>query len=325
MSHKKTMLRPSLASIPLLVLILLSEQARSVVHDTLYITSGYLQAQNDSFPVLTFERNPAFHQGDPFLEVTTGDTLELRLTNADAVDHTVGIMHTALTPVLVPSGGSVVLQISGLSDGVYQLYDTDEDFQYQGLSTIMSVVVTPADTTLLRLANIGFTITKYTFPAQLNARIVASDGRALPTEELSDTLRLYPGERYSVLVTAPSGFEGHIVADYLSMHNDLWLGQNSLPVNTDEVLGSPHSTDVSEAMVVPNPFTTHFTVRSEAFCSSDRVEVCIRSASGREIKRLVVMDFCEEITVSGDEFASGVYFVEIRSDRHHEVLKVIKK
>ena len=38
------------------------------------------------------------------------------------------------------------------------------------------------------------------FPSSLGARIVDSDGRPLPIEEFSDTIEVYPGERYGVLV-----------------------------------------------------------------------------------------------------------------------------
>ena len=80
----------------------------------------------------------------------------------------------------------------------------------------------------LRLINIGFTDMEVIFPGELAAEIVASDGRPLPASVYSDTVKIYPGERYGVLLTFSSEVEDPILVNYYDMYD----GSNPLFTNT---------------------------------------------------------------------------------------------
>ena len=44
------------------------------------------------------------------------------------------------------------------------------------------------------------------FPSGLNAQVVSSDGRPLSNIELTDTVLIYPGERYGVIAEGNGDF-----------------------------------------------------------------------------------------------------------------------
>jgi hypothetical protein len=155
--------------------------------------------------------------------------------------------------------------------------------------TNMTISAASSDTVLLRLANIGFSINRFTFPSALNATVVSSDGRPLTVAEQSDTLRIYPGERYSVLFTPPPGFQGYILVDHLHMYADEVLGLNSIPINTGVIYGIADASDDSPLFTVsPNP-------------ASDRIDLWISSAvrerSGLSM-RFVMVNNTGEIVLS---------------------------
>lgn len=75
--------------------------------------------------------------------------------------------------------------------------------------------------TYVRLVNIGFLKNRVIFPSALNARIISSDGRPLPVEEISDTIELHPGERYGVLCKATDEFSDSIRVEFINMNTGL--------------------------------------------------------------------------------------------------------
>ncbi len=172
--------------------------------------------------------------------------------------------------------------------------------------TNMTIEMTQNDTVLLRLANIGFTINKFSFPPSMNVRIVASDGRPLPQEEISDTLRLYPGERYSVLLTAPDNFEGYVVVDYLSMHEDLHLGQNSIPINTSAVLNDPTNEIEDQVLAYPVPV-----IGEELYIKTPHFDqnavILLVDLNGKVIKRQNCTG--QHSTINVADVSSGTYLI----------------
>ncbi len=114
----------------------------------------------------------------------------------------------------------------------------------------------------LRFANIGFFANEVIFPSSLNAKIVASDGRPLPEVEVSDTLTLFPGERYGVLINNPAIGTDSILLNFRDLNtNRLWNTQ-FIPYENVEVLNIEQTFD-SELVVYPNPFTKTIDVVSK--------------------------------------------------------------
>ncbi|MFQ5447102.1 MAG: multicopper oxidase domain-containing protein, partial [Saprospiraceae bacterium] len=58
----------------------------------------------------------------------------------------------------------------------------------------------------MRLTNIGYGIHEFVFPPELNATTLSSDGRPLPQAVLSNTVTVYPGERYGVMLNSADAF-----------------------------------------------------------------------------------------------------------------------
>lgn len=89
--------------------------------------------------------------------------------------------------------------------------------------------------TLIRLLNIGFSAHQYTFPEGVNAIVYTSDGRALNKPFYCRTLTLFPGERYSVILSTQNQLlQDYIVVDYLDLYQLKNQGRNYIGINTNQ-------------------------------------------------------------------------------------------
>lgn len=109
------------------------------------------------------------------------------------------------------------------------------------------------DQVLLRLTNLGYTLVEYELPPELNATVYTSDGRPLPEPFNTQLLEVYPGERFSAIVTPPNGFEGAVFAHYYSMINKEFEHTNEIPIRNG-VYTNIHEQERGTAFkVFPNP------------------------------------------------------------------------
>ncbi|MEM9936640.1 MAG: multicopper oxidase domain-containing protein [Bacteroidota bacterium] len=99
--------------------------------------------------------------------------------------------------------------------------------------TSISISADPSQKVYLRTINIGYGVQEIIFPASFNARTLSSDGRPLPVEQVSDTLRIYPGERYGTLLDFFSNDTDSIVVNYYDMYHETPLYTNRVPLNAD--------------------------------------------------------------------------------------------
>jgi len=168
---------------------------------------------------------------------------------------------------------SVLMHDHDTSFAIHELEIPDFDPQFfliNGLSDqqlVDSVVQLNSAVNLVnyvRLANIGYCGTRVIFPPALNARIVASDGRPLNIEEVSDTIYLYPGERYGVLTEASMEFQGQITFDYIDLNTMTIKNTQVVPVS---VIGyvelNENLEDNFSFKIVPNPFDENTSVEFE--------------------------------------------------------------
>ncbi len=124
----------------------------------------------------------------------------------------------------------------------------------------------------LRLANIGNLANKYHFPSFLNAQIVSSDGRALPSAEMTNELWVFPGERYGVLLDATLQGKDSIQLGFHNMNTLKEEGRASLLTHVQGSLGIRTAEDVGIA-VFPNPGNGHIFYSIPASLSIQGVQV----------------------------------------------------
>lgn len=117
---------------------------------------------------------------------------------------------------------------------------------------------TTDDTIALRLSNMGYGRVRFIFPPECNLSIQMSDGRALPAPINSDTIDVYSGERYTVLINPDTTISSNVEIIYTDLRTNADLGNNSIPVfitgaglselnsiNGIEIMGNPTSNILS--------------------------------------------------------------------------------
>lgn len=207
--------------------------------------------------------------------------------------------------------------LNPISPGPFHLFDPDY-FMINGKSgnqilvdESMIIDAQPGDSILLRLANIAFSKVVFHFPEELNAKVYGSDGRFIPVPMEVDSLELYAGERYSVILYPDQYIQDLIEVEYLRMYEDILEGTNEIPVNIDvsSVSNSSYVVDV-----FPNPTTGSIKVIAHDDISSIR----LRDLNGRVLKEWTNS---RELEIS--EFVAGCYILEIGSGSEVMIQKII--
>lgn len=143
-----------------------------------------------------------------------------------------------------------------LSPGPFNEFKTDY-FMVNGLSGNQLYNSVPnhvsaysGDSVLLRIGNIAYTKVEYIFPEELNAKAYMSDGRVLPMSFDCDTLVIYPGERYSILLVPTADTDEDIKVNSYEMRNDQLESTNLIRLNPN--LGIPTKSN-QIVSYYPNP------------------------------------------------------------------------
>ena len=162
---------------------------------------------------------------------------------------------------------------------------------------------------LLRLANIGYYGNTYHFPMHLNARIISSDGRPLPSIEFSDSLTIMPGERYQVLLQSTNELEALIEVDYINLNTQIVENTQEISVLISGYFSVLENRN--EAInIYPNPSLgkLHF--------STEINEIELYDLNGRLLKTKVNANFID-IT----DLEKGSYLINLDG----QIKKIIKK
>ncbi len=206
------------------------------------------------------------------------------LSEIDTSWHTDSVLlhdhDTTLTihQVEIPDYNPQFFLVNGLSDQ-----------QLVNENTVFNSAVGQVDYT--RLANIGFCGVRVIFPPELNAQIVASDGRPLPTEEISDTVYLFPGERFGVLTDPSSEFTGEITFDYIDMNTMQTKNTQVVPVIVSGFAGNDEvSISNDNVQISPNPFISKLEVEFELEYA-DAIGFQIVDFNGRIIEKVAPKNF----------------------------------
>lgn len=151
-----------------------------------------------------------------------------------------------------------------LSPGLFTLYEPTY-FMLNGLSGAQlqtgdfDVNGSINDTIALRLGNMGYGMVRYIFPPEANMRIYMSDGRPLPNMIESDTIEVFSGERFTVVLYPTEEFTSQVELQYIDLRTNQHVGTNTVPMEISlvstaeiekempfELLGNP----IDEVLVI---------------------------------------------------------------------------
>lgn len=164
------------------------------------------------------------------------------------------------------------------------------------------------DSIVLRLGSMSYGYQKYTFPTGLNAKVYMSDGRPLPTPFSSDTLRIYPGERYEVVLKPTTLVNDYITVDYHNCNNETYMGTNYIGVNMYVPVGIADNKTANGFRIFPNPANELL-----YFMNDDvrNTEAIIYSINGAEVLKTKIVLGKNTLDVSN--LNSGMYLLRSKS------------
>jgi len=113
------------------------------------------------------------------------------------------------------------------------------------------VYASAEEPTALRLGSMAYSKITCHFPEGLNAELWMSDGREVPVEVL-DSLEIYPGERFTVLVQPEVGYDGGVTAAFEHMVDGYEEAEEFLQIR-EESLHPSHVASLDEPTWYPNP------------------------------------------------------------------------
>lgn len=174
--------------------------------------------------------------------------------------------------------------------------------------------------TYLRLANIGYMGNRIIFPTALNTKIISSDGRPLNRELDSDTLEIFPGERFGVLLRPKTEFMDNIEVEYFNLNTQGIRNTQQAPVVFSGFLSAPKQKTKAEIVLYPNPskHTVYFKGLSEI---KEDVDIEIADLSGRVVKTFKFRpSSSHEINING--LAKGIYLVKINAQSYSYTKKL---
>lgn len=214
-------------------------------------------------------------------------------------DHDTTLM---VMPISIPDFHPQFFLINGFSDE--QL--AEEEIAYN--STVNQVDYT-------RLSNIGYCGNRVIFPAGLNATIVSSDGRPLPTVEVADTVYLFPGERYGVLTTPSEEMDAEIVVEYFDLNTLNLKGTQYVPAVVSGFFSVGELTaETIDFSLSPNP-TSQVSTFSFTLLASTQVQWELVDALGRRVLARGKKSYAlgkHEIEVSLRDLRAGVYTLKLQ-------------
>ena len=161
------------------------------------------------------------------------------------------------------------------------------------------------DTIALRLGSMAYSKTSFVFPAGSNAKVWMSDGRPVPEPFESDTLEVYPGERYTVFLYPDESLEENIKVLYHSMLSNQQVGVNEISLFN---LGIPDYVSSfnpapRKLKVFPNPTTDILNLVAEKATT-----IKVFDMLGNECMFTAITTGNNTLDLSG--YAPGIYFIK---------------
>lgn len=186
-----------------------------------------------------------------------------------------------------------------------------------------AILSCPANDTLaLRLGSMAYTVTKLIFPQELNATCWMSDGRPVPEPFEVDTINIFPGERFTILISPSSEYDGEIEVES-------WDMVNCQLVHTNYIRVRDAALNIEEFGVLNN---SNISADHEIYPNPASKETRIQSANNQDINGWKVYNELGKIIAKGyspssflsldiSTYKSGIYFFQDESGRSSQFIK----
>jgi len=225
-------------------------------------------------------------------------------------EHDNGAVHDSLE---IPRYTPDFFAINGLSD--QQLEDTVE------LTSKTNYV------NYFRLVNIGYCSNKVIFPGSLNAIIIDSDGRPLPNNVISDTVEIYPGERYGVLAESSTPVLDSIEVHYFDMMTGVLKDVQYVKVDIQIPNQVAELPKLNNLRLAPNPTELELKVTFDLIQPAT-IGFRVVSIDGRLIKSELVKRYLsgnQSISINTSNYSAGQYIISITDGTRVVSKQFVKK
>lgn len=165
----------------------------------------------------------------------------------------------------------------------------------------ITAIGTSEENIALRLGSMAYSKVTYQFPEDLHAVVHMSDGRSIPNAYETTALEIYPGERFTVILSPEDNFTSDgILVEYHDMLDDELVGTNIIPfyaVGIDEEESKGLNT-----VIYPNPTTDQISLKL-----TESASVRIVNMNGKVVGQHQLTASENRISVSN--LASGEYMI----------------
>ncbi|MEY3074452.1 MAG: hypothetical protein RJB25_86, partial [Bacteroidota bacterium] len=179
----------------------------------------------------------------------------------------------------------------------------------------------------------------FLFESESAPFVIASNNlNTILTLELEPYANVVAGTTYLAVVGAYSG--GLRVSNagksdpqttfFLDMADNTWYYSTNTPMvrmNFNPILSVAEQTEIAQAVVLPNPTTANATLRFDLQNTSD-VVVVVTDVAGKTMQTNSYNQLtagAQEITLGAEQWAAGIYTVNITSNGHSVTKKFVKR
>lgn len=174
----------------------------------------------------------------------------------------------------------------------------------------MPLVASVGEKVYMRLANIGYYANRVIFPSGMNAQVIASDGRPLPNVFNSDTIAVYPGERFGVMLEANAEFNDVVQIEYVDLNTHQVTNTQEVDVTISGFIGLDEL-DETMRLAYPNPASNEVHLPNAG-------EWMVQDLSGRMVARLQ----SDDTRFNVSQLTNGTYLLT-RDGQNPQLIKLI--
>jgi len=191
----------------------------------------------------------------------------------------------------------------------------------------------------VKLYSVDATTGDFLFESESAPFVIASNNlNTILTLELEPYANVVAGTTYLAVVGAYSaglrvsnaGKSDPQTTFFLDMADNTWYYSTNTPMvrmNFNPILSVAEQTEIAQAVVLPNPTTANATLRFELQNTSD-VVVVVTDVAGKTMQTNSYNQLtagAQEITLGAEQWAAGIYTVNITSNGHSVTKKFVKR